>query len=311
MNLGRSPEPAETSTVAVPPVRLVFQPVGIMAWFRHQLVGRRVMASILRELGSLPQNLSPQVRDEVHKRVSTRLLKHWGVRLEMGGLEHIGSTPYLIAALHEGMSDVLCLSQLPLRMRFVARTEIFAWPWVGPIIAHLGHVAIDPEKGAKSFRPLLQAAREILDGGENLVIFPQGAVPGIEADFQRGVFELAKRLEVPILPVVISGTHRVWEHPHSAKLRYGERVGLRVLKEVSVEELQTEPLEQIRVSLRRRMKAVALGGELPSPRRYNPERDGYWDGYNFDMDPDFPEVYADFNAHRQAYLASLENKAPG
>lgn len=92
----------------------------------------------------------------------------------LGGLEHIGSGPYLIASLHEGMADVLCLYQLPLEMRFVARTEIFAWPWVGPLITHLGHVAIDPEKGGIWFRPLLRAARKILDRGESLAIFPQG-----------------------------------------------------------------------------------------------------------------------------------------
>lgn len=304
MNPGHASSPAEAPA---PSVRLEFQPVGPLAWLRHHLGGRRVMAGIVGEFANLSENPSPELRDRVHKTVSTRLLRHWQVRLEMGGLEHIRAGPYLIAALHEGMADVLCLSQLPLQMRFVARTEIFAWPWVGPIITRLGHVAIDPEQGALSFRPLLRAAREILGGGESLAIFPQGAVPGIEADFQRGTFELAKRLNVPILPVVISGTHRVWEHPHSARLRYGQRVGLRVLAEVSPDQLRNEPLEHLRINLQRRMKAVALGGELPSPRRYDPKRDGYWDGYNFDMDPDFPEVYADFKAHRDAYRALQKN----
>jgi putative transposase len=41
----------------------------------------------------------------------------------MKGLENIGTGPYLNASLHESMADVLCLLQLPLRMRFVAARD--------------------------------------------------------------------------------------------------------------------------------------------------------------------------------------------
>ena len=289
-------------------VHLEFQPVGIGAKLHHATFGQLVFAQTFRELSSVSPELTPEARDTLQKRVSTRLLNHWRVKLEIKGLENIVSGPYLIASLHEGMADVLCLLQLPLGMRFVAREEIFNWQYVGGAITRLGHVAINPERGALSFRPLLKAAERVLAGGESLVIFAQGAVAGIEGDFQRGIFEIGKRLGIPILPVVIAGSHRIWEHPHTAKLRYGQRIGIRVLSEISVQVLQNQPLEQVRLQLQRQMKAVALCGELPAPRHYKPQQDGYWDGYRFDMDPDFPEVYTDFNAHREAYLAGLKAK---
>lgn len=299
----------QPTTVGAAPVKLEFlAPTPLEQW-RHNTFGQLAFAQSLWDVSRAPATLSYRARDTIQKRISTRMLRHWQVKLEVAGLESVRRGPYLIAALHEGMADVLCLLQLPLPMRFVARREIFAWPLLGPAITKFGHVAIDPEHGALSFWPLLQAAATILETGESLVMFPQGSVAGIEGGFQRGVFEIGKRLGVPILPVVLSGSHRIWEHPHSSTLRYGQRVGLRVLPEIGVEVLRSEPLEQVRIRLQREMKTIALSGEMPSPRHYWGPRDGYWHGYRFDMDPDFPEVYADFMASRKTYLESLKAKS--
>jgi 1-acyl-sn-glycerol-3-phosphate acyltransferase len=296
----------QPTAVEAPAVQLEFQALTPLEQWRHNIFGQLAFAQCLWDVSRAPQNLSYQARDTIQKRISTRMLRHWQVKLELAGLEHLGRGPYLIASLHEGMADVLCLLQLPLPMRFVARREIFAWPLVGPAISKFGNVAIDPEHGALSFRPLLHAAAAILETGESVVMFPQGSVAGIEGEFQRGVFEIGKRLGVPILPVVLTGSHRIWEHPHSSTLRYGQRVGLRVLPEIGVDLLRSEPLERVRIRLQREMKTIALAGEMPRPRHYWGPRDGYWHGYRFDMDPDFPEVYADFMASRKTYFESLK-----
>jgi len=65
--------------------------------------------------------------------------------------------------------------------------------------------------------------------GESIAVFPQGSVLGIEIGFRPGAVRLARALGVPILPVVISGTHRVWEHPFTPRLRFGQRVSLTIL----------------------------------------------------------------------------------
>ena len=296
----------QPTTAIAPPVKLEFRASTALEQWRHNIFGQLAFTQCLWDVSRAPETLSYQARDKLQKRISTRMLRHWQVKLEVAGLEQVGRGPYLIAALHEGMADVLCMLQLPLPMRFVARREIFAWPLVGSAITRMGNIAIDPEHGALSFRPLLKAAAGVLETGESLVMFPQGSVAGIEGDFQRGTFEIGKRLGVPILPVVLTGSHRIWEHPHSSTLRYGQRVGLRVLPEISVEVLRHQPLEQVRLRLQREMKAIALNGEMPSPRHYWGPRDGYWHGYRFDMDPDFPEVYADFMASRKTHLESLK-----
>lgn len=225
------------------------------------------------------------------------------MRLDITGLEYAHGGPYVLASLHEGIADPLCLLQLPLPMRFVARREIFGWPGIGPAITRLGHVSINPEHSMGGFRDLWRGAERILAGGESLVVFPQGAIAGIQSDFHRGVFEVARRVNAPVLPVAITGTHRVWEHPFAPTLCYGQRVSLRVLLPISAAEVQAASLDHLRVRTRRAMKAAALAPGAAPARLFDPDRDGYWDGYQLDIDPDFPDLARQMAEHRAALLA--------
>ena len=204
------------------PIGLSFEPEGRAARLKFALLGRPLIWSELRRAGRVPADLSAGQRFQIQERFSRRVLNHLDVRLELRGLDNIGQGPYLIASLHEGIADVLCLLRLPLPMRFVARREIFTWPETGRVITRLGHLSINPEHPLGGFRDLWRGAQTILGGGESLVTFPQGAIADIQSDFQRGVFEVARRVGVPILPVAISGTHRVWEHSFAPTLRYGQ-----------------------------------------------------------------------------------------
>ncbi|WP_241191403.1 lysophospholipid acyltransferase family protein [Deinococcus psychrotolerans] len=289
------------------PVELHFAPEGLATRLRFALLGRPLIWSRLKWAQRFPESLTPAQRLNIQRTLSRRILAHLKVKLELHGLENIGPTaavkgPYLIASLHEGIADVPCLLQLPLMMRFVARREIFTWPEIGPVLSKLGHVSINPEHPLGGFRDLLRGAEEILGGGESLVTFPQGTIAGIQSDFQRGVFEVAKRLGVPILPVALTGAHRIWEHPFAPTLRSGVRVGLRVLPPISAEEVRSAHPETLRVRTRRAVKAAAMSAEMPPARFFDPERDGYWDGYKLDIDPDFPGVAHQMSDHRAAFL---------
>lgn len=266
------------------------------------MLGRPLLWWSLRAASRLPAHLTPAQRQRVQRRLADRFLRHLDVRLQVRGAEHIGAGPYLVAPLHEGIADVLCLLRLPLPLRFVARREIFGWPAIGPALEGLGHVSINPEHPLGGFRGLWRSAETILGGGESLVVFPQGTVAGIESDFQRGVFEVARRVGVPVLPVAVTGTHRVWEHPFSPTLRYGQAVTVQVLPAIPAAEVRAGPLDALRVRTRRALKAAALAPGMPPARSFDPERDGYWDGYRLDIDPDFPELARRMAEHRAARL---------
>jgi 1-acyl-sn-glycerol-3-phosphate acyltransferase len=224
-----------------------------------------------------------------------------GIRLDIAGLEHINpNETYVITPLHEGFADIVALLRLPLQLRFVVRDEFATWRLLGPYLRDTGQIPIRPEQGSRSYRQLLRAARDVFAAGESLVIFPQGSILGIEADFQLGAFALARALQRPILPVALTGSHRVWEYPYTPRLRYGQRMSLRVLEPISVEAQQACHVDAVRRDIQQRLKAVALLGAMAVPRRFVPSRDGYWDGYAYRIDPQFAELAADVEQHRLA-----------
>jgi 1-acyl-sn-glycerol-3-phosphate acyltransferase len=215
----------------------------------------------------------------------------------MHGLEQIDPhQSYVVTPLHEGFADALTLFQLPLRLHFVARDELFGWRWLGPLLRDTGQIEVTPEHGTRAYRSILHAAPAVFARGESVLIFPQGTILGIESDFTVGAFALARALQQPLLPVVLTGGHRVWEHPYTPRVRYGQRMSLRVLPPVRIN--RTDDLHTVRVQVRRQLKAAALDSTLASPRRFVPQRDGYWDGYAYRIDPDFAELAAHIAEHR-------------
>jgi 1-acyl-sn-glycerol-3-phosphate acyltransferase len=92
---------------------------------------------------------------------------------------------------------------------------------------------------------------------------------------------------VPLLPIVITGSHRIWEHPFSARLRYRQSVAVEVLPPVGATELRSSGPDALRRRLQRLMKSVALSPGRPPPRHYVAARDGEWPGFRFELDADW------------------------
>ncbi len=268
-----------------PPPRLRAGPpadaVRLLGW------GQWLLRWQLRKLARLPQDGTRAYVSSAQREAARRILAHLQVRLQLSGLENLPTVPGLVVALHEGLADAPCLAMLPLPLRFVARREIFGWDRIGPALRGCGHIAIEPERGAAAYRDLARGARDALAAGDHVVIFPQGCLLGIQTAFLPGAFHLARRLAVPILPIVITGSHRIWEHPFSPRLRYAQAVALQVLPPIGADVTRNADPEQLRRDLQRQMKQAALAPGRPAPRHYVPSRDGDWPGFHFEIDPDW------------------------
>ncbi len=267
--------------------------IGICLWFGIP----PVLALVLARMGA---------RHTMHRLQrwwAHRVHHYLNIQLDIEGLEHIDRTQtYIITPLHEGFMDIVLLLHLPLNMVFAARDELFAWRLLGVYLRRTGHIEVCPEQGRRSYRHLLRAAKEVIANGESLVIFPQGGLLGIETECSGGAFALARTLQCPILPIALTGTHRVWEYPYAPHLHYGQRVSMRILPPVSVEEIQTRSVEDVRLDIQQQLKRIALSGTMAPPRRFVPSRDGYWDGYAYRIDPHFADL-AEEVAHHRARVA--------
>ena len=241
-------------------------------------------------------------------RSAQRMAKSWakvairltGMRPTINGLDNAApNRRYVVVPLHEGFADAVLLSELPLMLRFVARDELFDWPLMGRALRLTGQLVVRPEQRILGIRRLLEEMAASFDRGESVVMFPQGSILGIETSFRVGPFRIADRLGIPVLPVVITGTHRVWEHPYSDRLRFGQAVEMTVMTPLPAGNAANEARK-----LESRMKEIALTRHQAPPRRFDPDRDGFWDGYDYDIDPAFPELESRVSAHRSANRVS-------
>lgn len=223
-------------------------------------------------------------------RLAARLL---ALRIHVEGIDHIDPKErYVVVSLHEGFADALALYSLPLTLTAVARDELAIFPFLGEHLRRGRHIFVRPERPMEAARTLFRDARAATKAGDSVLIFPQGSILGIELAFQTGAFCLAQRLGRPVLPVVVTGGHRVWEHPFSATLRTKQTMHVKILPPVPPKEAVSRSEE-----IERRMKQLALASETP-PRRFDPSRDGYWDGYRYEIDRAYPDLARLIAGHR-------------
>ncbi|MEN8041292.1 MAG: lysophospholipid acyltransferase family protein [Actinomycetota bacterium] len=205
---------------------------------------------------------------------------------------------YVVAPLHEGFADVLALSRLPLDMAYSAAEELFAWRFLGPYLRASGQSPVSIDNGVGSYRRMLRSARAAFGRNESYVVFPQGSILGIEVAFHEGAFTLAAQTGRPLLPVVLTGGASVWDHPYSSQLNFGQKIRLEVLDPIDSTEV-IHCAREIEIEMKERALAAT-----PTPRRFDPDRDGWWDGYRYEIDPAFPDLARRVADHRGLLLTS-------
>jgi cytidylate kinase len=116
---------------------------------------------------------------------------------------------YIIAPNHRSNLDWLVVARLSRRrLRYVVKAEVWKVPAVGHLIELLG--AFPVHRGSAD-REALDRCRAALEGGEPLVMFPEGTRqdgPQV-GEILEGVAYLALRVGVPIVPVGLAGTAEV------------------------------------------------------------------------------------------------------
>lgn len=127
------------------------------------------------------------------------------------GQEKLPSGDCVVVANHASYLDgVLLQAFLPPRFSYVIKNDMQKVPVVGFLLNRIGSRFVerfDTSGSVRDARHLLKAAK----AGESLAFFPEGTFlvePGL-GRFRAGAFAAAIKAEVPIVPVVISGTRKI------------------------------------------------------------------------------------------------------
>jgi len=113
--------------------------------------------------------------------------------------------PAFYALRHETFFEAIDLPALLDRPAVFAKEELFAIPGWGRAAAHYGLIPVARTEGAKTLRNMVRAARQVLQVGRPLAIFPEGTrIPhGRAAPLQAGFAGLYKVLNQPVVPVAV------------------------------------------------------------------------------------------------------------
>lgn len=115
--------------------------------------------------------------------------------------------PYVAVSNHESYADIFLISHLPWEMKWLAKVELFRIPIMGWMMRMAGDIPVRRE--ARSSRAeALEECRDRLRKRVSVMIFPEGtrSKTGELLPFKDGAFRLAVEAQLPVLPLVVSGT---------------------------------------------------------------------------------------------------------
>lgn len=168
---------------------------------------------------------------------------------------------YMMVSNHQSMVDIFALFRTFFHFKWVSKVENFKFPFVGWNMRLNRYIAIH-RGSVKGGAEMMRQCEETLREGSSLFIFPEGtrSTTGEMGAFKRGAFDLAKKAEVPILPVALDGsTHALPKG--SIVLRGLHRIRIHVLEPIPVEKVRALSVEDL-MQLAKQM----IGDELREMR---------------------------------------------
>jgi len=135
-----------------------------------------------------------------------------GVKVRLEGLENLNSVQaYVFLSNHQSGFDILVLmGKLRVQFAWLAKKELFRIPIMGQAMRAAGYIPIDRTDRRKAVESLNQTAAKV-QKGTSVMIFPEGtrSPDGVLQEFKKGAFLLAIKAQQLIVPIAISGSHRV------------------------------------------------------------------------------------------------------
>ena len=135
----------------------------------------------------------------------TRLNPWWPVTVL--GRERIPAGPSVLVANHLSLLDILVLFRLSTPFTWVSKAENFRVPLIGWNMRLNRYIPLTRGDRESVLRMLAQCEQALRDGTP-VMMFPEGtrSRDGLLRPFKPGAFELALRVGVPVVPVVVCGT---------------------------------------------------------------------------------------------------------
>jgi 1-acyl-sn-glycerol-3-phosphate acyltransferase len=119
--------------------------------------------------------------------------------------------PQIFMANHQSDFDILIvLAYVPSQFRWIVKKELFKIPIFGAGMKKAGYIEIDRQHHERAMVSIEKAAQKIREG-KSVMSFPEGtrSKDGNIGPFKQGMFFLAIKSGVPIVPISIIGAKEI------------------------------------------------------------------------------------------------------
>jgi 1-acyl-sn-glycerol-3-phosphate acyltransferase len=206
------------------------------------------------------------------------MFKVQGLKFDIRGTENVPRQGgALLVSNHIGYLDfVFCgLTVLPAKrlVRFMAKESVFRHKVSGPLMRAMKHIPVDRSEGMHAYAHALDALR----GGEIIGVFPEATISQSFTlkSFKSGAARLAMEAGVPLLPMALWGTQRLWTKGHPRNLgRSGFPITLRIGEQMQPQE--NEKPGALTRRLRLRVQELLDDAQRTYPDKPSDPADRWW-----------------------------------
>ncbi|WP_326632505.1 MULTISPECIES: lysophospholipid acyltransferase family protein [unclassified Streptomyces] len=141
------------------------------------------------------------------------MFKALDLKIDTQGSEHIPKTGgAVLVSNHISYLDFIFsgLTALPQKrlVRFMAKESVFRHKVSGPLMRGMKHIPVDRKQGEDAYAHALASLRS----GEIIGVFPEATISQSFTlkSFKSGAARLAQEAGVPLIPMALWGTQRIW-----------------------------------------------------------------------------------------------------
>lgn len=107
-------------------------------------------------------------------------------------------------------------SAIPQFVRGFELESHFKVPIYGPLMRRFGNVPVPDKPGREGLEIMTQRAKQALESGTSLIAFAEGSRTrdGHVQEFKKGIFNMAQKLGIPIVPMSMVGSYQFFRTGH-------------------------------------------------------------------------------------------------
>ncbi|SOD62995.1 1-acyl-sn-glycerol-3-phosphate acyltransferases [Streptomyces zhaozhouensis] len=206
------------------------------------------------------------------------MFKVLDLRFDITGEEHVPRRGgAVLVSNHIGYLDFIFagFAARPAKrlVRFMAKDSIFRHRVSGPLMRAMKHIPVDRARGDQAFAPALEALRS----GEIVGVFPEATIsPSFTLKkFKSGAARMAQQAGVPLLPVALWGTQRLWTKGRKRDLRRNH-IPITIRIGSPMEADPDESAAGITDRLRERVQHLLEAAQTAYPDKPEKPEDAWW-----------------------------------